>query len=626
MSTTSVKQKRLAMYVTMALIGGVVFTVPSVTAADTDTTYALPDVVVTATRTEEPIDKVPANVTVLSGEDIQERHANNLGDALRIVPGVEFNVYGGGVGYTNSNGFRINGSNNVLFMVDGINMNAAGVNPPMTIMKNFDGIDRVEVVKGATSTLYGSGAIGGVVNVITRIPEEGMKTTVRAIGGSYGQEQYKIINEGKEENVYWRASYQKDLMGSYTDAHGLKVPQHLNAHTASFMVGSDIDENNNVMFSYDSYRGNAMYSDSNKKLNLIKHGTEANDSFRGIWKNKINDRLSHQLYILNNHYDTTFNNYKTEVHTKAIGDQVTYLAGEHTLIGGFDWRQDKVDSQSGVKLTNSSYFIQDSWNFAPKWTFIPGVRVDHHSTFGNHTSWHAALSHDLTEKTNVYLSYNEFFVAPLPSQLFGYYGNRNMKPETGHEIDLGAHHQFSDTLSGNLNFFVRRSSDKIGYDRTISKYANFDSEKARGMSVTLRKEITKNLSSSLGYTYTHIDATPQRAVNVDGYVPKHAVNFSLDYNDVKWDAHLDVRGVIDRPGPQTADVIDNFFPKTTYWITDISANCRVTDDITVFGRINNVFDVFYAEQSNARGNWYGESGEWWTMPGRNYQLGVEVSF
>lgn len=626
-------KKMLAAYVTFALMGMSLSGQTMAAAGTTDEVYALPDVVVTATRTEEQVTKVPASVTVVKGEDLEERHESNLGEALRNVPGVEFNTYGGGVGYTNSNSFRINGSNNVLYMVDGINMNAAGVNVPFTILKNMDGIDRVEVVKGAASTLYGSGAIGGVVNVITRVPEEGMKTTARITGGSYDKEQYKFINEGKEDNVYWRASYQKDIVGSYKDAHGVEVPQHLNGRTASFMVGSDIDDNNNVMISYDSYRADVKYADSAKKLNHIRYGNEGNDSFRGIWKNKINDRLSHQLYVLNNHYDGTYDGYTTDIKTIAIGDQVTYLLDKHTLIGGFDWRQDKVNTIgdswekiTGKKLTNTSYYVQDAWNFAPKWTLTPGIRVDHHSEFGSHTSPHISLGYDVNEKTNVYVSYNEYFLAPTPYQLFSdNYGNRNLKPETGHEVDFGVHHQFSNSLIGNLNFFTRHSTDKIDFNRSTSKYANFSNEKARGFSFDLRKQITGNLSAGAAYTYTHIDATSGRSANANGYVPKHAINLSLDYNDAKWDAHLDVRAVINRPGIATTADKGDFFPKSTYWITNVSANYRITDDITVFGRVNNLFDVYYAEMSNVAG-WGGSAGDWWAMPGRNYQLGMEFTF
>jgi len=493
----------------------------------------------------------------------------------------------------------------------------------MTILKDMSSIDRIEVQRGAGSTLYGSGAIGGVVNVITAKPEQGVQTKLRVMGGSNDLEQYAITNEGSQNDWYWRVGVQKDIIGSYKDGHGVRVPQHGNSHTASFMVGNKINDKNDVKISYDTYRGDVMYSDHLGALNHIRYGNEANDSLRAIWKNKISNRWSHQLYLMNNHYKTTYDGYLTDVKTRGIGDQVTYKAKDHTVVGGFDWRQDKVLNMGGVKLTNTSYFIQDEWKFAPKWTVTPGIRVDHHSSFGTHTSPSISLGYDVNEKTNVYAAYKEYFLAPTPYQLFdGFNGNRNLKPETGHEFDLGVHHKFGKTWNSNLSFFSRSTKDKIGWVMTdpanfTGQYRNFDTEKARGINADVRKQLTNHLSARLGYTYTHIDATPTRKANRDGYVPKHAVNAGLDYNDAKWDAHLDIRGIINRPGPA-----DNVFPRKTYWLADISANYRVRENVTVFGRINNIFDTYYAEQSSVR---WGNPGDWWPGQGRNFRLGVEVT-
>ncbi len=539
--------QRLSMYVGLALVFGSTLSAPSVLAVDAGDAKEAHTIVVTATRSEQQLSEVPASVSVVTGDDIRERHATNMNEALNIVPGVDINTYGGGVGYTNSNAFRINGSDQVLYLVDGINMGAAGVNPPMTILKDMSSIDRIEVQRGAGSTLYGSGAIGGVVNVITAKPEQGVQTKLRVMGGSNDLEQYAITNEGSQNNWYWRVGVQKDIIGSYKDGHGVRVPQHGNSHTASFMVGNKINDKNDVKISYDTYRGDVMYSDHLGALNHIRYGNEANDSLRAIWNNKISNRWSHQLYLMNNHYKTTYDGYLTDVKTRGIGDQVTYKAKDHTVVGGFDWRQDKVLNMGGVKLTNTSYFIQDEWKFAPKWTVTPGIRVDHHSSFGTHTSPSISLGYDVNEKTNVYAAYKEYFLAPTPYQLFdGFNGNRNLKPETGHEFDLGVHHKFGKTWNSN-----------------------------------------------------------------------HAVNAGLDYNDAKWDAHLDIRGIINRPGPA-----DNVFPRKTYWLADISANYRVRENVTIFGRINNIFDTYYAEQSNVR---WGNPGDWWPGQGRNFRLGVEVT-
>lgn len=617
------RMQQLSLYVGLALVFGSTLSAPNVLATNAGDAKEAHTIVVTATRSEQQLSEVPASVGVVTGDDIRERHATNMNEALNIVPGVDINTYGGGVGYTNSNAFRINGSDQVLYLVDGINMGAAGVNPPMTILKDMSSIDRVEVQRGAGSTLYGSGAIGGVVNVITAKPEQGVQTKLRVMGGSNDLEQYAITNEGSKNDWYWRVGLQKDIIGSYKDGHGVRIPQHGNSHTASFMVGNKINDKNDVKISYDTYRGDVMYSDHLGALNHIRYGNEANDSLRAIWNNKISNRWSHQLYLMNNHYKTTYDGYLTDVKTRGIGDQVTYKAKDHTVVGGFDWRQDKVVNMGGVKLTNASYFIQDEWKFAPKWTVTPGIRIDHHSSFGTHTSPSISLGYDVNAKTNVYAAYKEYFLAPTPYQLFdGFNGNRNLKPETGHEFDLGVHHKFGKTWNSNLSFFSRSTKDKIGWVMTnpaafTGQYRNFDTEKAHGINADVRKQLTKHLSARLGYTYTHIDATPTRKANRDGYVPKHAVNAGLDYNDAKWDAHLDIRGIINRPG-----TADNVFPRKTYWLADISANYRVRENVTVFGRINNIFDTYYAEQSSVR---WGNPGDWWPGQGRNFRLGLEVT-
>lgn len=389
------------------------------------------------------------------------------------------------------------------------------------------------------------------------------------------------------------------------------------------MVGNKINDKNDVKISYDTYRGHVMYSDHLGALNHIRYGHEANDSLRAIWNNKISNRWSHQFYVMNNHYKTEYDHYPTDVKTRGIGDQVTYKAKDHTVVGGFDWRQDKVVNMGGVKLTNASYYIQDEWKFAPKWTVTPGIRIDHHSSFGTHTSPSISLGYDVNAKTNVYAAYKEYFLAPTPYQLFdGFNGNRDLKPETGREFDLGVHHKFGKTWNSNLSFFSRHTKDRIGWVMTnpaafTGQYRNFDTEKAYGINADVRKQLTNHLSARLGYTYTHIDATPTRKANRDGYVPKHAVNAGLDYNDAKWDAHLDIRGVIDRPGTAA-----NVFPRKTYWLADISANYRVRENVTVFGRINNIFDTYYAEQSSVR---WGNPGDWWPGQGRNFRLGLEVT-
>ena len=87
------------------------------------------------------------------------------------------------------------------------------------------------------------------------------------------------------------------------------------------------------------------------------------------------------------------------------------------------------------------------------------------------------------------------------------------------------------------------------------------------------------------------------------------------------------KGIIDRPGPQTADAVDNFFPATTYWVRDLGLNYKVSKTIKAYVKVNNFFDKFYAEHSNARYNWSSDPDEqWWSAPGRNFLVGMEYTF
>lgn len=561
--------------------------------------------VVTGTRTEEPVSKVPANMSVVTGKELQDRHVTNMEEALRTVPGVTLQTYGT-PGHETFNKIRINGSDQVQYLVDGISMTMPNIGyfTPVADFQNMDGINRVEVLKGAASSLYGSNAVGGVINVITAKPQEGVKTKVRFMGGSYNQEQYGIANEGRQDNIYWRATYVKNHLGDYRNGRGDTVIQNDHSHTGSFMIGDEIDSNNDVRLVYESYRANVKYWDPYATTHESA-GHRKYDSFRGIWNNKINDNWKHSFHVGRNEYEG-FGDFWIKVRSIDVGDQVTYEKGKHKVIGGFDWNQYKAVSVNSKKTTNAAYYLQDSYNFAPKWTLTPGLRLDHHSTFGSHTTPHVSLGYDINDKSNVYVAYNRFFVAPTPFELYDVSsGNPGLKPEQGYEWSAGVYHKWNNRLFANAAAFERRSSNKIAW---AGRYQNVSKLEANGLTFDITNYISSDWSTRLGYTYTHVKG------NLNAYTPKHEVIVGVDYNHHKWDAHFDMRVAMQRRG-----LVDGYFPRNSYTIANLSANYQATKNLKVFGVVNNIFDTFYAEHTISAGNWY-------TMPGRNYRLGVELSF
>ncbi|MCF0156399.1 MAG: TonB-dependent receptor, partial [Veillonella sp.] len=199
--------------------------------------------------------------------------------------------------------------------------------------------------------------------------------------------------------------------------------------------------------------------------------------------------------------------------------------------------------------------------------------------------------------------------------------NPNLKPEVGYEWSAGVHHKWNKRLSGNASVFTRKTSNKITSDYVLATgkytYYNASKENAHGFTADITNRISNDWSTRLAYTYLYTH-TPGKINNARGYLPKHEVVLGVDYAHNKWDAHFDMRVVANRRG-----AMENFFPRNSYAIANLAANYQATKDIKVFGAVNNLFDTYYAENSNVYGTNF---NDWWSMPGRNYRFGVELSF
>lgn len=198
----------------------------SVQAADSVPMYSLDAVVVTANRTPEKKIDANADVAVVTSKEIEQKHFDDVAQAVKNVPGVFINSHGASGQIGNSDQIYINGSPNVVVLVDGMRRNTNGndlMKASISELTNMDSIDHIEVLKGSASTLYGSDAQGGVINIITKkAKEDGVKTTLRTSFGDNSKEKYTLYNAGKEGNVFWSVEAGKELQGNYEDGWGRK--------------------------------------------------------------------------------------------------------------------------------------------------------------------------------------------------------------------------------------------------------------------------------------------------------------------------------------------------------------------------------------------------------------------
>lgn len=604
--------------------------------------YDLENVVVTASRVEEDAFSAKANVSVITRKMLDANHYNNLTDALRDVPGVTIANYGNGGGNYTSNGIYINGTKDVVYLIDGMRVNTNG-----STFSKFDAsclvdmstIERIEVLKGSASTLYGSDAAGGVINIITRKVKDGeSKTTLSMVSGNANTEQYSFLHTGKQDGLYWILGAHKDIAGDYKDGHGNTIANNVNASSFDFKLGKEFDADTSLDFNYQSYK-----SDYLRPTNGGLHETQTslgekdNKRLSLVYDNRIAENASNKITAyqnknyLNDNFNDPHNVWLMDLATIGFSDQLTYTAKNHKLVGGFDFYQDQIKNYSSTSygytsqwkdkhITDRAYYLEDKWKMDDVWSLNSGIRVDNHSIYGQHNTPSITLGYQPSPKVNYYVGYKEFFVSPNQYQLYSSYGNMNLKPQSGDTIEFGVNYKFDHSASASFHAYERKGNDMIGFNSATYKYYNIAEEKAHGWDMQLKKRFNENFSANVGYTYTYIDpANAFENANRNGYLPRGAWNLGAKYEKDRFDMQLNGRGVINRDGRKGKDVASDF---STFWVWDMAFNYQIQKDTKAFIRVNNIFDKFYTDQCYDMD----PDGSWYSAPGRTVLAGLQYSF
>ena len=649
----SMKKTVLASFCAALLVNG------GVMAAST---YQLDPVVVTANRVEQKAFDAPANISVVTAKEIQDRHYSDLGDVLNDIPGVNVQSYGVNGGNYSANRIFINGQKKSVFLVDGVrvNVNTSGFNYPILSGSEFpdmEAIERIEVLKGASSTLYGSDAAGGVVNIITKKGGSGIHSSLGLKTGSYGNRNIVFNTRGSVGDFFYRASALRNEMGNYTDAMGNEILQKVNANNYSVTIGHQIDKESFVSLTYDKYLSDYTRPDSGKIVGdptmTPVNGEKDNSRIAFNWTQKLDDRFSNQFFVYQNENklkdgtnQPADENWIFDLSTTGVTEQITYKDDKNTGIFGVDYYKDKVndycshgDKYGPLSLSNKSVFLQDAYEFEPNWIITPGIRYTTNSQVGSKTTKDLTINYNDGDM-NVYGAYKEYFIVPTQNQLFGKYGNPDLKPTTGYSFDIGVKHRYKNDLILNANAYHSKQNELVVYNSKTKKYSNLPSALINGFSVGAEKIVNDNFKVKVNYTYTYIPAeNSSKNINLDGYIPQHQVNIDVDYTKGKFQGILTARGMINRPGAKVPSFYDSTYTQHKFseddvldsmknvWVVDLAMNYQATENMLAFVKVNNLFDKLYTHQLfNAILPGEKNPHDWYPAPGRNFQFGMEFKF
>jgi vitamin B12 transporter len=631
----------------------------------------LPESVVTATRVPTKIERVPAGVTVIDRATIQSRGYNSLVDALSAVPGLRV-VQSGGDGSNASVFTRGTNSNATLVLRDGVPINDPsdpggafnfGVDP-------LGDIERIEVVRGPMSGVYGSGAIGGVINIITRrasaTPQAsvdlaaGLPTSGRAIGsltGTTGKFDYSIQAEGQGErgfdntpqrmSVYngERDGYSGGLAAAelgFTPIEGTRAFVYLRGRTARF----GLDDTGFPAFDSRNYNG----TDQNIMGRIGVNST----LFDGVWQTQLNAsqfrsfrHYNQQLELLDPNQASSNSRYRGQRSVVSWANTVNLpdwgMATGSSLIFGLEHTTDSArtsldtgsfgsvfQSSVGASATNNAGNVGLQTLLFQRLTFTLDLRQQNAKYGGDATTWRTGGVFAVPEIwTRFKLAYGTAFKAPSLFDLFGidnfgYVGNPNLKPERsqgwegGVAIDVPALGR-SDFATLEVTYFDNRIRDLINVvfnsSFTASTTENVASARSQGVESSLTLRPASWMEAILTYTYTD-----SRNVRTNAQLLRRPLNQATANLRITPTDRLTISPELLYTGPFQDFLSDNNgYPigvaqAKAGTIFNVGVNYKITQQTTAYVDARNLFNSRF------------EAANGFQMPGARVLFGVRTRF
>jgi outer membrane cobalamin receptor len=538
--------------------------------------YELEPMVVTATRYPEYLKNIPAFATVLTKEKLRSTHSLSLSDGLKNVSGMDIRSTGG-FGQVSTLSLRGSSASQVLVLLDGRPLNY--INTGIFNLSDFptEQVERIEIVRGPLSSLYGANALGGVVNIISPIPKKTKATGSFSFGTfntqvhsldlsgnynkiklSFGAERKSSDNDRENSNVYNFTTHTKLFFSPSSKING---EVFLNTQNDRMGVPGVVPDPDNIP----KYGDRQVYSlfDRQKDKN---HSLDLTFNFAPQPKKNLSvklylDQRKMDYHTVYDNYDTVyFNPVKTiedyTYKTKTEGGFFQYslpIFNKNTITFGCDFRKDELDASQNTRyapdpvtsLSDTLIFWRPetktlgfwgtgNFNFNNRWTFQVGMRLDDHSLYPSEVSPNLGLIYHLDLNNSLKFSWGNAYKAPTFNDLFWPLGgNQKLLPEKGSafEVSLSSSTdscRASLTTTLQISLFYKKVKDLIIWLPLGKKGEwqpfNVDQYKGWGVEMNLNQKLDRKTELSINYT-----------ANFDGEKRKELVYYDFFTNERKFE-------------------------------------------------------------------------------------------
>lgn len=509
----------------------------------------LPPVVVTATRFAQPASEVPASTTVITADEIVSYGARDLGEVLRDVTSLDVSS-NGPRGATSLAKIRGSSTQQVLVLLDGIRLNSEqnGTFDLNSLPIPLKDIERIEIVRGPGSALYGSAASGGVIQIFSRKPESKPATTANWSEGSYDTRNFGLSQSWQIGSFYYRLGASADRSDGYRDNSdlnqenyngliGLDLPGGYNVEA----YGYYIDKKNGVPGSTSMPSPDAEQKDKNtfSQLKLSGPAGPIQFSARAIYDRQRNDQVNPTFFEDDTHILETIG---TEV-------QATWQKGIQSLVFGGDYYEDELDSTANGDQEQERWSLFSQYEIKPiQWAkLLLGLRFDEHSDFRSVFSPRAGLVLSATESTTVRLSVGKSFRAPTLNDRFwpaSFWaeGNPDLDPETAWEYEIGCNQRFGDWGTIAIAGFMRQAKDLIQWaEGEDFVWRPYNVAKTRTWGAEAEASLRLHQQVHWGVNYTFLRPKDRNTGEYLTNIPHHQVGSYLELGPF-WDTNLRLAG------------------------------------------------------------------------------------
>ncbi|MCL2877943.1 MAG: TonB-dependent receptor [Acidobacteria bacterium] len=575
-------------------------------------------VVVTATKGEIPAREVAGSIDVITERQIEQRQQTTVLELLRTIPSLDV-VQSGGPGRQTSVFMRGAKPEHTLVIIDGVSMG-----DPMSTAGAYDfgylttdNIERIEILRGNQSTLYGSAAIGGVINIITKKGKGETNGFLSLEGGSYetftesggvngggrwvnyslgfsrqDSEGISEIRNGVEKDGYGNTSFSGRL--GITPAKTVDLGLIFRRVDAKADMDGSSDDPNNIMQSRQHFLRAQGRFDLFKGFWNMTAGFSLGDTNR-YYRNDVDadhplnsDESAYAGRTYKFDWQNDFRLHQTNMLTFGLETEKEQGDYEYHSVSAWGPYDDMI---SDVSTRTTGYYFQDQIRLWNAWFTTVGFRVEDHSKFGTKSTWNVSSAYVVDKTgTKLKMSFGTGFKAPSLYQLHSQYGFEELDPEESAGWETGVEQAVvRGVLSAGATYFSNDFDNMIDFDMATYRYSNVARARSKGFEVSLNSRPAEGVVIQGNYTFTETrdlltgQALLRRA--------KHKFGVNVNYEFMKnADINLNLRYAGKRP-----DVEGIWMDG--YATTDLAGSYKLTNQVKLFGRVENLFNCDYEEIS-----------------------------